>query len=872
MKFSLHSLSLTTSLIKKFFQQPFGELNKQISDIPSSKIEDFCNILCEKGFEVDEYYKTQLKIKDIYVGKVISVENHPSLKKVRICSVESNGVFQVLCGAEIINTNSLYAFAKPGSQVGNLIIQKRVIANITSEGMLCSGEELGFSKDNNLFEVNEEEYKEGDLLEKNMFSFNDIMLNISILPNRNDCLSWEGMAREIHCILGGEVNNEGVLSYKEGDKINIEKNFLQKYLNEVKKKNIIFTKNNINVINESNDCTKFLYSTIQNPQKISPVFIRQIINTTGYNLINGIVDICNFFMYFSGQPLHSYNLNKITNNKIIIANNSHEEEFIGLKFNKIIIPNESIITKDENNNILSLVGIIGGNDSKVMEDSDYIFIESAIINKNNIIKTVEKLNIITDASFRFSRGLMEKECYGSIDYTLKFLSKCDSVISQINNACVYIEQTNSTLFLSQSKWFQYTNIPLSSQRQIELIAKNGFIGKVILKDRKDSVNKEIGILVDIPYWRISHINIPEALISEIFRLYGMENLQENNITFLTEKTNEKEQVCKQKDSEKWLMESQKLEYKNNFIKKTKILLCNIGFQEIKSMSFCGEKFINTSLVDNIKIINPFSNEQNYLKDNTLSSLVSHQCESISFGSDSCKLFEVSSIFTSSNNTSIEPLKIGMCIYGKQQGINIAIKDNIFYTIESLIFYINEFFQNMNIKIEFLSKKEERDLMLNTNDRGVHLFEEAVVGYLYCKETYLGIFGKIKSDISNNNNIFCCEIDFSVLIEYVSNDNKIFQKDTLLKNSFFLDFSLEIKKEITGGDVEKIALLIDNVKSVNIIDCFSPTETNNTIKDSNKSITIRLYFHICNKITSHLKKEAWEKSSIVFIEKLNAIIR
>ena len=338
------------------------------------------------GLEVEKVEPVKNELSDFVIAKIIKAEKHPNADRLKLCHVDigQKELVKVVCGGPNAKDNLLTIYAPPGSVIpkNNMKLEVSKIRGETSYGMLCSESELNISNESEgIIELNQN-YK--TKIGKSYFNNNsDNVIELSITPNRPDCLGIRGIARDLSASgFGKLIDNKNVKIKKTGKqtlKINIEKS-------------------------QNQACTIFgscLIKNIKNQE--SPEWLKKRIFSLGLRPISAVVDITNYVMFDLNRPLHAYDVDKI-NKEIIVRNSKKGESFKALDKKDYNLEDGMCVISDHKG-VLGLGGIIGGTRSGTELNTKNILLESAYFDPEITRKTARKLDLNSDAKFRFERGI-----------------------------------------------------------------------------------------------------------------------------------------------------------------------------------------------------------------------------------------------------------------------------------------------------------------------------------------------------------------------------------------------------------------------------------------------------------------------------------
>ena len=408
------------------------------------------------GLEVESVDNQSSGLESFVVAKILKSEKHPNADRLKVCDVDigKKDSIKVVCGAPNTKKDLLTIYAPPGATIPKnkmkLVISK--IRGVTSYGMLCSGAELNLSdKSDEIVELSNNKYEKK--IGKNYFSKNNLkVIDISITPNRPDCLGVRGIARDLAASGSGKLKNikNIKLIQKNKQKISIE------------------------IIKEKNQgCTVFgscLITGVKNVE--SPNWLKEKIISLGQKPISAIVDITNYVMFDLNRPLHAYDVDKIDKG-IVVRNSKKNESFKALDNKDYKLENDMCVISD-NSGVLGLGGIIGGVRSGTELNTKNVLVEAAYFNPKSIRKTSKILNIDTDAKFRFERGIDPL----SVEQGLKKASKlikeiCGGEVSKFDIQKIENIKNNSIKF-NTSLFEKVTGFNIDQKEMIKILTDLGF--------------------------------------------------------------------------------------------------------------------------------------------------------------------------------------------------------------------------------------------------------------------------------------------------------------------------------------------------------------------------------------------------------------
>ena len=335
------------------------------------------------GLEVDGVESAAGDFTGVIVGEIVSAEQHPDADKLRVCQVnDGTSHTQVVCGAPNARVGIKVAFATVGAVLpGNFKIKKAKLRQQESFGMLCSGAELEINEeDDGIMELSADAPIGADIRE--YLNLNDKIIDVDLTPNRGDCLSIAGLAREV-----GVLNSLDIMA--------------PEYTELAPQIEDVFSVR----VNEPQHCPRFLGRVLNNIDitQTSPLWLQEKLRRCDIRSIDPVVDVTNYILLEMGQPMHAYDLDKV-NGSIIVRMASQGENLTLLDGQKVELNNKTLVIAD-NEGVLGMAGIMGGADTGVSGSTSNIFLEAAFFSPISIAGKARSYGLHTDASHRFERGV-----------------------------------------------------------------------------------------------------------------------------------------------------------------------------------------------------------------------------------------------------------------------------------------------------------------------------------------------------------------------------------------------------------------------------------------------------------------------------------
>ena len=444
--------------------------------------------------EVEDIYELGRDIRDVVVGKIVEIKDHPNSKKLHLVKVDiGSEVVDCVCGAPNVFVGAVVPFAKLGGQVGELKIEEVKIAGVPSRGMCCSEKELGISEDHSGLMILEDNYPLGTDI-KEFMQIEDTVFEVDnkSLTNRPDLWGHYGIAREI-----------SVLTKRPLKPLDVADTSIFKDLSP------------IDVKVEDTDKT-FRYSCIAVSNvkvKKSPINMRIRLTYCGMRPINLLADLTNYLMMELGQPMHAFDYGKVS--KIRVKTFPEPIDFLTLDGVERKVDTNTLMICDDKEPIC-IAGIMGGELTEITEETDSVLLESANFDGTSVRRSAVRLGLRTDASSRYEKTLDPELTISAIRRFIKLLMEIDPGVKVMSSLTDCYVKHYDTITINFDKAYvdKYTGIDISSDRIEETLTGLGFI----LTRNGDSFT------AIVPSWRATKdVTMKADIIEEITRIYGYDN-------------------------------------------------------------------------------------------------------------------------------------------------------------------------------------------------------------------------------------------------------------------------------------------------------------------------------------------------------------
>lgn len=782
-------------------------------------LDEITDTLNKIGLEIDDVLDRKSELKDFNCVIIEECIKHPNSDHLHLCQVRySNNKepITIVCGAPNARSGLKTILAPVGSKLPNGVeIKKSKIRGIDSNGMLCSEKELGLGENHEGIIEIDSQVEIGTNL-STIFGLDDPVIEISITPNRGDCLGVYGIARDLACA------NLGVL--KKIEKPKIKKSFESKIQLNVTDKN----------------CPMFYFREIKNLKNCeSPEWLKNRLKSIDINPKNALVDIANYVMFSFDKPLHCYDASKI-NGSLKVESADGGENFTDLFNKKYILHKDVTIIKDDKK-ILCLGGIIGAECSCSSLDTTNVLVESAIFDAINVAKNSKKLNIQTDSKYRFERGSDYDTVEFALDYACQLiLDICGGEASEL------VKYEEKDYKNSITKFIDISLDDVEKLLGIKIPEED--IINILKKHEYKITRKYNNLRLEVPNYK-NNIICKEDVIDDIIRIYGYDKLK--NEDFLDNKLFIKEGNLFVKKFEEKLY-------------KIRQVLVSNGLIEVISYSFLKREdnalFAETK--DELDVLNPITLDLSYMRQSLLPNILNIIAKNKNRGYENISFFEIGNIF---NECKIDSENTVIC--GVRQG-KYKVKDPYNETRDFDIYDVKKDLFDVCSVFGIAGNK----LIINKNTPDY--YHKGRSGSVYMGGTLIGYFGELHPNVSEYFNLkkpvvfefFADKLPSKLFLEnkmkgaFVANDLPKVDRDF----AFFVDKNVEIAsimRDIYSVDRK----LIDNVflfdvyaensssdkKSIGINVSFQP-KLKTLTKDEINSVADAIVNLVCEKYNAVLR--------------------
>ena len=589
-----------------------------------SSVNELAAALTNAGLEVDGITRVAPDFSAVTVAEIAACEKHPDADKLSVCQVYTGSeTVQVVCGAPNARVGLKAPFASVGAVLpGGFQIKAANIRGVESNGMLCSAKELGLSEDAaGLMELPEDIESGSDL--RAALDLDDYTIELDLTPNRADCLSIRGIARDVSAILSSDMRNRDIPVV------------------------IAATETTRNVrLEDPQGCPRYAGRVIEgiNPAAKTPFWIAEVLRRSGLRCIDPVVDITNFVMLELGQPMHAFDADTLSGDIIVRRGRAGE---------KLRLLDESEASLDENyllitdaDRVLAVAGVMGGAGTGVSPNTRNIFLESAFFNPAVIMGKARLLGLHTDASHRFERGVNPQRQEEAIERATELLLAC------CGGAAGPLTVTESL-----------DHIPANQHVELRLARLNRVLGSNLLADDVAPILErlEMNARFENGTWTVLappsrfDIAIEEDLIEEVARIYGYNRLPT--------------------DMPEGELPTPVLPERQVPPLQIREALCAAGYQEVINYSFIDHNLLNRFGITEsaVALANPLSADMDVMRTALIPGLLQSLAHNARRQKDRLRLFEIGNVFAATEEAPDEYHRVAGVVSGTAMPEQWAVK-------------------------------------------------------------------------------------------------------------------------------------------------------------------------------------------------------
>ena len=628
------------------------------------------HVMIMAGLDVDDSHPLGASFSHVVVGEIVAVKKHPDADRLQVCDVNiGDKTLQIVCGASNARQGIKVACALVGAKLPSIDIKEAKVRGVESFGMLCSLKELGLAEEaDGILELNLDLKNGTDL--RIALDLNDQITTLKLTPNRSDCLSVWGVAREVAAI---STSSLSPIAYEVNP------------IKQSEKKNV--------VVEEKSACPRYCGRIIKNVDntKLLPDWMTSRLERSNIKSISPIVDITNYVLLEIGQPLHAFDHDKLQGD-VVIRFAKPEESIHLLNDTKIKLSKKDLVIAD-NSGAIAFAGVMGGMSSSVTDSTQSIFLESAFFDPIVIAGKARAYNLSTDSSYRFERGVDFANTRHALERaTSLIIEYCGGEAGEITEVLNALPKRNE-IHLRLKKLNAILGIEVPSQDVERIFMQLGF-----------EVNKTIeGFKVTPPSYRFD-IAIEEDLIEEVVRLYGYDKIPSHHP----------------------VSHQAMLPTSGTYHRSLKEALTSRGFYEVVTYSFIEDE-IEKSLHGNsspIQLQNPIASQMSTMRSSLWGSHLEVLTYNLNRQVSRLNIFEIAQTFHGAKKDFVETEVISGLSYGSFMPEQWAdkIRDIDFYDIKAHV-------EALTSKSLTFKRSDKTPLALHPGQSGEVFLEGQSIGWV-----------------------------------------------------------------------------------------------------------------------------------------------
>ena len=754
-------------------------------DVADISNKDYCDRMTDTGSKVEGFEVLGSDIENVVVGTITKITKHENSDRLQICQVdvgEENDI-QIVTAATNVFEGAVVPVAKaPAKLPGGVVIKTGKLRGVESQGMFCSIAELNLTThdmpsaiEDGIFILNEFEGLSNGMDVKEGLTLNDDVVEFEITPNRPDCLSVIGLARETSASFDREVKipTPVVKNNEDGDKI----------------------ENYIKVDINSDLCRRYAARVVKNVKiEPSPLWLRMRLRASGVRPINNIVDITNYVMLEYGQPMHAFDYKCLDCSHIIVREANENESFKSLDNIDHTLKSGMLVISDENKAV-ALAGVMGGANSEITDDTKTVVFESANFNGPSVRVTSKALGMRTESSSRFEKGI-----------------DSEIVIPAVERACELVQLLNAGEVVSGIVDV-YPNPKKQTVIKLNPEKINAFLGTNLTKEYMVEVLTKLSFVIEddniyVPSFR-EDVEGEHDIAEEIARIYGYNEIETTNVVAeLTqgERTAEQQYDVNARDT-----------------------LCALGMYEINTFSFISPKYYdkiclgaNDERRKSVVISNPLGEDTSVMRTTAMPSMLEVLAKNQNLKNEEVALFEMSTIYIPSEDVTKLPREQKQLVLGMYGNCD-------FYDMKGVI---EGLFENLGIK-NYEVKAKTDDVSYHPGRCA-----EIYVNGNACLGIFGEIHPQVSANYSFTKRVYVATLDFETMFNVHEGDAhyKPLPKFPALTRdfSFVCDEELEvgtIEKVICKSGVSTL-------ESVKLFDIYRGAQIGESKKSVSFSVSLR----------------------------------
>ena len=776
-------------------------------------------ILTSVGLEVEkmeDFEEVRGGLQGLVIGKVLETEKHPNADKLKLTKVDigNGGPLQIVCGAPNVAPGQKVIVATVGTTIypvkGDPLTMKTAkIRGVESQGMICAEDEIGVGTSHEGIMVLPDDVQIGQSAQEYFAPYQDVIYEIGLTPNRMDAMSHWGVARDVCAFLSHHDRKE-VRPVLPAIPFKVDKASLSI---DIK-------------IENTNACRRYSGVCISNVKVApSPKWLQQRLKSIGLRPINNIVDITNFIQHETGQPLHAFDYDAITNHQVIVKTLPEGTPFITLDEKERKLNSEDLMICDAKEP-MCIAGVFGGLHSGVTDKTKNIFLESAWFDPIYIRKTSFRYGLRTDAATRFEKGI-------DISNTVTVAKRAALLIKELTGGQIASDVIDV-----------YPNPEPKKEVQFKYHYLKKLSGKNYHPDSVKSILTSLGftvlresvdaLAVEVPYHK-PDISIPADIVEEIVRIDGLDNIPIPTTISISPSVN--------------------ANFKSEFLKeRISNVLTGLGFSEILTNSITNSAYFSKEQLQTVvKLINNLSSELDIMRPSMLHTALEVISFNLNRKNADLKFFEYGKTYsTESVGVYKEVNHLSLYITGSKRSINWKEKETA-----SDIYYVKGICQAL-LQVFGVSGAEFE----NANEPG---FEGALK--VVTENGTLLVLGRVSNDLASKFDmrqpVFIADFNWDLVLE--SSNKRVQFKEIPKYPAVERDLAIVVPKEMKYQEIQSVIsnLKLNKLQQVRLFDVFESDKlgagkksmaVNFTFLDEEKTLTDKEIDSWMNKIMNTLTKD------------------
>ena len=614
--------------------------------------DEVINALTDVGLNVDEVISPHAKGK-VVVGKVEKVYQHPNAERLNICEVNIGDKHLTIITADrTVKAGDYVPVALPGTELANgKVVDAVNMRGVTSEGMMCSLEELGVEQESEEVYKFDSEVAEGQDVIK-LLKLDDTVLDVEITPNRGDALSYLGIARDVAARMKKNLN------------------ITKPKIEELGRK----TEEIVSVeIEDPEGCPRYSVMVVEGVKiKESPIWVKRRLMASGIRPINNVVDATNYVMLELGHPIHAFDLNLVESKKVVVRGAREGESVVLLDGKEYTLNGGETLITDGGKEIIAVGGVMGAENSGINDDTSSVLIEVAYFDPVRIRRTAKGLGLSTDASYRFERGVDPKDTELVMRRVVELITRLAGGTPSKGMIDVKLRDFKTDVIdLRTSKVEEILGIRVPEWEIEDILKRLGF-----------KLNRTYyGWKVEVPSFRIHDVYREIDLIEEIGRIHGYEKIKE-------------------KRTHVWSGLGGLNEYQK-FRRRVGEIVRALGFDEVVTFSFASSKIVenwNFKNVEILKPLNPITDDLDVMRPSLVHTLVQALSYNYTHQVKNVKFYEMGKVFWKDGENAKESEVLGAIATGLENEMDYTDKREVtFYTFKG---YVDEIFSRLGVDTHY----------------------------------------------------------------------------------------------------------------------------------------------------------------------------